>query len=132
MESKNKNFNTNTSMINYHLVFCPHYRRKIFSIDGVESRFQELLRQICKEKNYDIISIECGSDYCHLFVNVPPTDSAHEVMKNIKSATSTPLRSEFQELSLMKVLWTRTFLSSTAEHLSHETINHFVESQKKR
>lgn len=29
------------SMVNYHLVFCPRYRRKIFLMDGLEARFKE-------------------------------------------------------------------------------------------
>lgn len=34
---------TTVSLVNYHFVFCPRYRRKIFLIDGVEARFKELV-----------------------------------------------------------------------------------------
>lgn len=54
-------------MVNYDLVFCPRYRRKIFLIDGVEARFKELVRQICLQNGYDIIALECDKDHCHLF-----------------------------------------------------------------
>lgn len=30
---------TTVSLINYHFVFCPRYRRKIFDIPHVEDRF---------------------------------------------------------------------------------------------
>lgn len=132
MKENNTNLNTNFSMIRYHLVFCPRYRRKIFLIDGVEARFQQLLRQICREKKYDIVSMKCGPDYCHLSVSVPPSSSAHDVMKDIKAATSAPLIEEFQELSQMRTVWTRIFLASTAEKMPFETIKAFVESQRKR
>ena len=37
-------------MINYHFVFCPRYRRKLFLVDGFEARFKELVTQICEQK----------------------------------------------------------------------------------
>lgn len=60
------------SMVNYHLVFCPRYRRKIFLMDGLESRFKELVAQICEQNDIRILAMECHIDHCHLFVNVPP------------------------------------------------------------
>ena len=132
MNNKYRETNTTISAINYHLVFCPHYRRKIFSIAGVEARFKELVTQICEQKKYDIISLECNIDHCHLFVNVSPSTSAHDVIKDIKVATSSVLRKEFKELSQMRVLWTRNFLASTAETMSPEIIKKYVEAQRKR
>ena len=132
MKKSNTNSNVNFSTIQYHLVFCPRYRRKIFLIDGVEGRFIELLTQICRQKKYDVVSMKCGPDYCHLLVNVSPSVSAHDVMKDIKAATATPLIEEFQELSQMRTVWTRNFLASTAEKMPIETIKNFVEAQKKR
>ena len=55
-------------MVRYHFVFCPRYRRKIFLIPGVEERFKELVRQICQEKELDILAMECDKHHVHLFV----------------------------------------------------------------
>ena len=63
---------TTVSMVNYHLVFCPRYRRKIFLMDGLEARFKELVAQICEQNDIRILAMECHIDHCHLFVNVPP------------------------------------------------------------
>lgn len=128
----NENPKKSFSTIRYHLVFCPHYRRKIFLIDGLETRFRELVAQIGEQKNYEILSLDCGQDYCHLFLEVSPSTSAHDVMKTIKAATSTPLREEFKELSQMQVLWTRNFLASTAAILDSESIQNFIQAQRKR
>ena len=123
--------NASVSMVNYHLIFCPRYRRKIFLIDGVEARFKELVHQICEQNDYDIIAIECDKDHCHLFVNTPPTASPHDVMKAIKGATSIKLREEFPTLYNMPNLWTRSYFASTAGEISSETIKQYVEAQKK-
>lgn len=38
MENQYKRTTTTVSFINYHFVFCPRFRRKIFDIPGVEER----------------------------------------------------------------------------------------------
>ena len=45
MKNEYRHTKTTVSMINYHFVFCPRYRRKIFLIPGVEGRFKELIRE---------------------------------------------------------------------------------------
>ena len=43
MKNEYRHTNTTVSLINYHFVFCPRYRRKIFLIQKVEERFKELI-----------------------------------------------------------------------------------------
>lgn len=123
---------TTVSMINYHFVFCPRYRRKVFLVDGVEARFKELVNQICEANKIDILAMECNVDHCHLFLNAPPQLSPSEIMRLIKRGTGFSLRSEFPSLSLAKQLWTRNFFVSTAGSVSSETIKSYVNEQKKR
>ncbi|MCC0628665.1 MULTISPECIES: transposase, partial [unclassified Clostridioides] len=42
MENKYRRTQTTVSLINYHFVFCPRYRRKVFNIEGLEDRFKTL------------------------------------------------------------------------------------------
>lgn len=119
-------------MINYHFVFCPRYRRKIFLINGVERRFKELIKIKCAELDIKIIAMECDQDHVHLFLNCLPTQSPSDIMQTLKGYTSKIMRSEFIELSRMPSLWTRSFYVSTAGNVSSETIKQYVESQKKK
>ena len=130
MEKNYRRTNTTVSMINYHFVFCPRYRRKIFLIDGVEVRFKELLRQICEANDIEILALECHVDHCHLFINTPPKISPADVMRLIKANTTSQLRSEFKELSKCPTIWTRSYFVSTAGDVSSETIQKYVETQK--
>ena len=90
--------NTTVSLINYHFIFCPRYRRKIFLIPNVEVRFKALVKEKCKELNIEIIAIECDKDHTHMFLNCLPTFSPSDIMQNIKGCTSKALREEFVEL----------------------------------
>ncbi|HAU5241076.1 TPA: transposase, partial [Clostridioides difficile] len=59
MENKYRRTQTTVSLINYHFVFCPRYRRKVFNIEGLEDRFKTLVKNKCKEMDIEIIAIEC-------------------------------------------------------------------------
>ena len=132
MENKYRHTNTTVSLINYHFVFCPRYRRKIFLIPNVEDRFKHLVKYICKEMEIEIIAIECDKDHTHMFLNCLPTLSPADIMQKIKGATSRVLRDEFSVLNKMPSLWTRSYFVSAAGNVCSETIKKYVENQKTR
>lgn len=132
MENDYRYTATTVSMINYHIVFCPRYRRKIFEIPGVEKRFKELTAQICEENGIEILAMECHIDHVHLFVSVLPQMPIPKMMKIIKGATSHKLREEFPMLTGMRTLWTRSYFISTAGNVSANTIEWYVKTQKTR
>lgn len=123
---------TTVSFINYHFIFCPKYRRKIFLIQDVEKRFKELTRQICKDLGIEILAMECHIDHVHLFLKCWPKQSPAEIMKKVKGASSHALRDEFPQLKGMSSLWTRSYFVSTAGNVSSETIKWYVDTQKTR
>lgn len=132
MNNTYKHTKTTVSLINYHFVFCPKYRRKIFNIPGVEERFKELTLAQCKECGIDVLALECHIDHVHMFVSVLPTMGIPTIMKQIKGSTSWELRKEFPQLQGMTSLWTRSYFVSTAGHVSTETIEWYVNTQKTR
>lgn len=132
MNNEYKRTQTTVSLINYHFVFCPRYRRKIFNINGVEKRFKELTIMECQKYGIEILAMECHIDHVHMFISVLPQLSIPEIMKYIKGATSHKLRNEFVELQNMPSLWTRSYFVSTAGNVSSETIKWYVDTQKTR
>lgn len=132
MENKYRTTQTTVSLINYHFVFCPRYRRKIFNIPNVEERFKHIVKYVCEEMEIEIIAMECDKDYTHMFLNCLPTLSPADIMQKIKGVTSRVLRDEFPELMKMPSLWTRSYFVSTAGNVSSETIKKYVENQKTR
>lgn len=124
--------NTTVSLLNYHFVFCPRYRRKIFLQVEVEQRFKELVNKICEELQIQVIALECDKDHTHMFLNALPHLSPADIMAKIKGVTSKKLREEFPHLQHLPSLWTRSYFVSTAGNVSSETIKRYVENQKKR
>ena len=132
MNIEYKHTKTTISLIKYHFVFCPRYRRKIFDIEGVEQMFEELTNDACKRCGIEVLDLDCNMDYVHIYVSVMPNMSVPNIMKEIKGATSLRLREEFPQLGAMPSLWTRNYFVSTAESVSPEIIEWYVNSQKTR
>ena len=132
MINEYRHTSTTVSLINYHFVFCPRYRRKIFNIQNVENSFKALTLSECNSLGISVLAMECHVDHVHLFVSCLPTQSPADIMKSIKGATSHALRDEFPALSRMPSLWTRSYFVSTAGNVSSETIEWYVNTQKTR
>jgi putative transposase len=132
MKNEYRRTKTTVSLINYHFVFCPRYRRKIFNIPGVEDRFKDLTSAECERLGIKILAMECHIDHAHLFLSCLPTMSPSDIMHRVKGATSYALREEFPQLAKMQSLWTRSFFVSTAGNVSSATIKWYVDTQKTR
>lgn len=117
-------------LIVYHLIWCPK-RRKAILTGPLKERLTQLLEQKCTEKGWDLLEVAVQPDHLHLFVRVWPSDSAADVVKELKGFTSFHLRQEFKPiLSKLPSLWTRSYFAATAGNVSAETIQKYIEAQK--
>ena len=70
--------------INYHIVWSTKYRRKVLT-DDIEKRLKEILRDVGKQKGFDIAEIEVGQkDHVHVFVSAIPKISISYIAKMMK------------------------------------------------
>ena len=53
--------------IQYHIVWCVKYRRKVL-IDNIEKTLKELLIEISNENNIKIIEMETDLDHIHILI----------------------------------------------------------------
>lgn len=132
MKNEYKRTSTTVSMLNYHFVFCPRYRRKIFLIDGLESRFKESVYLICRQNQIEVLAMECHIDHVHLLLSTLPKYSPADIMRIAKGNTSRILLQEFSDVLKSPTVWTRSYFVSTAGNVSSATIQRYVEEQKTR
>lgn len=123
---------TTVTLIRYHFVFCPRYRRKVFDVPGVEARFKELALEACDAMGAEVLAMECDRDHAHLFLQCPPALSPADVMAKVKGPTSRALRAEFPALSRMPGLWTRSYFCASVGELGADAVREYVESQKRK
>ena len=81
--------------IKYHLVWITKYRKKVLK-GAVGERLRELVREICKSNDVEIIKGYVSQDHIHLFVSVPPHMSLSKLVQLIKGKTSIKIQQEFK------------------------------------
>lgn len=114
----------------YHVVFCPKYRRKVL-VGDIETRLKELVQEVCKELNVELLEMEVMPDHVHLLLEVDPQFGIHKAVKAIKGMSSRVLRSEFKSLTTrLPSLWTNSYFVSTVGGAPLSIIKQYIESQK--
>lgn len=125
-----KHNTTSVVNINYHIIWCPKYRRKIL-VGSIETRLKEILLEIAEECGCEIETMEVMPDHIHLFVKGNPTIPIHLIVKNLKGKSSRILRQEFPNLNTkLPCLWTRSYYCETIGCINEETIKKYIENQK--
>ena len=106
--------------------------RKTVLLGDVATRLRDLIREICKSMDIEIIRGHVSKDHVHLFVSVPPYNSASMVMKQIKGKTSRKLLSESRLLARQfwgRHLWDRVYFAATSGNVTDELIAQYIENQ---
>lgn len=115
----------------YHVIWCPKYRRPVL-IGEVETRLKEILLEVAKEMDVTIKAMEIMPDHVHLFLDFDPRLSLHVVVRSMKGRSARVLRSEFPSLKTrLPSLWTRSYFMCTVGHVNEDTIKQYIEAQKR-
>ena len=71
----------------YHIVFCPKYRRK--AIYGkLRKEIGTYLRRLCEYKGVEIVEAHAMSDHIHMLVKIPPKIAVSSFMGYLKGKSS--------------------------------------------
>ena len=123
-----KHDKTSVVTINYHMAFCPKYRRHLL-VGNVKKRLDETIAEVAKENDWEVMAKEVMPDHVHLFVSADVNTTPNLVVKRFKGRSSRYLRREFRDLRKMPTLWTRSYFLSTAGNVSASTIKNYIGRQ---
>lgn len=119
--------------VNYHIVWCVKYRRKVLT-EPIAARLYDLVEAIGEEKGFDIAECKVGEqDHVHCFVSAPPKLSITQIVKYLKGISGLRLFETFPELraQLWKgQLWNGSYFVETIGSTSEENIKNYIERQK--
>ena len=71
----------------YHVVFAPKYRRMVI-YDQIKKDIGQILRQLCEQKEIEIIEAEACPDHIHMLISFSPKYSISYVMGYLKGKSS--------------------------------------------
>ena len=115
-------------------MFATKYRRKIFNA-GVSEYLRHRLREVTEHyPELEIIEYNHDKDHIHILISIPPKMSVGQVVRIIKSNTSTKLKQKFPFLKEVywgtNAVWSGSYFVSTVG-VTESVIRQYIEMQGK-
>ena len=120
--------------IQYHIVWCVKYRRKIL-FGEVEKSLKEILLKIATDNKFEITEMETDKDHIHLLVECSPQ---HQIPNIIKALKGVSARLLFLKHPYIKKylwdghLWNPSYFVATVSENTEEQIRKYIQNQKER
>jgi len=117
--------------IKYHFVWLTKYRKPILSAE-VGIRLRDLVREICRTNEIEILQGHVSSDHVHVFLSCPPNLSPSKIMQYLKGKTSRKLLMEFPHLQKTfwgRHMWARGYFVATSGNVTDEVIMEYIRLQ---
>ena len=114
--------------LKYHLVWITKYRKPVLTGE-IATRARELLREICKGKDVEIIRGHISKDHVHILVSVPPHISVSDLVQSLKGKTSRKLMLESKNLNRQWHIWARGYFVASSGNVTDEVIIKYIEDQ---
>ncbi len=133
IQNLSKRYKSDNHMIyscQYHVIFCPKYRRAVLEED-IAKRLKKLIIEKEAEYGYEVLDMEVMLDHVHLLLDVNPKIGIVRVVNLIKGYTSHELRKEFPSLkSRLPTLWTHSKFISSVGAVTLEVVKKYIEEQR--
>ena len=118
--------------IHLHLVWITKYRKRVLGGE-VGTRLRELVRQICREDEVEILKGHVSKDHVHLLVSIPPQVTVSKLAQRLKGKTSGKLMSEFTHLRKAfwgRHVWARGYFCCSSGNVTDEVIAAYIANQR--
>jgi putative transposase len=117
--------------IKYHFVWVTKYRKSILT-GAVGTRVRDLVREICRTQEIEILQGSVSGDHVHVLLSCPPTLSPSKIMQYLKGKTSRKLMMEFKHIQKQywgRHLWARGYFVATSGNVTDEAIAEYIRGQ---
>ena len=99
----------------------------------MDARLKQIIREVCAERECNIIELETMPDHVHLLVECDPQYGIHRLVKQVKGRSSRLLREEFPSLKRrLPTLWTNSYFVATVGGDPLEIVKQYVENQRNK
>ena len=117
--------------INYHIVFCPKYRKEVLS-GQIKNELELIFKDIITKNNWKLIEMEIMLDHIHLFISAHPKFSSTEIVKKLKGVSARLLFKKYPEFQRKEYwsrnLWSQSYYVGAAGVVTKETIKKYIQA----
>ena len=117
--------------IKYHFVWVTKYRKGILT-GAVGTRLRDLVREICRTLDIEILEGAVSADHVHVLLSCPPNLSPSKIMQSIKGKSSRKLMMEFKHIQKRywgRHLWARGYFVASSGNVTDEAIMEYIRNQ---
>jgi putative transposase len=117
----------------YHVVIVPKYRRKAV-FGHVRKRLGNILRQLCRQKEIELVEGHALLDHVHMVLSIPPKLSVAMAVGYLKGKSAIQIHREALNVKqgfTGKHFWSRGYCVSTVG-LDEQMIRAYVKNQEDR
>ena len=122
-------------LIQYHLVWCVKYRRKILTIE-IEKDLIEILNKIARDNNFEILECNGDLDHIHLLINCSPQHYIPDMIKALKGVSARLLMKKYGEYINEMLwgghLWNPSYFIATVSENTEKQIREYIQNQKEK
>lgn len=121
--------------LQYHIVWCVKYRRKIIT-PNIETSLMAIIQKIAKDNNFEILETNTDKDHIHLLISCSPQHYIPSIMKALKGVSARLLMKEYEN-SLKKNfggghLWNPSYFVATVSENTEAQIREYIQRQKEK
>lgn len=121
--------------IQYHIVWCVKYRRKILTPD-IEKTLIQYLYKIANDNGFVIEEINGDLDHIHLLISCSPQHYIPDMIKALKGVSARLLMKEYGNQLKDKLwgghLWNPSYFIATVSENTEQQIRTYIQSQKEK
>ena len=117
--------------LHFHFVFSTKYRKPVLRGE-VALKTRDMIRDICRAMDVEILSGHVRPDHVHVLLSVPPHLAPSHVMQAIKGKTSNRLLMNWRELRREfwgRHLWARGCFVCSSGNVTDEVIAEYIATQ---
>jgi len=116
----------------YHVVILPKYRRKVL-YGKMRRGIGQILRDLCRQKNIELVEGKAMPDHIHMLLSVPPRYSIAMTIGYLKGKSATRIHRELLHTKgtlFGRSFWARGYCVSTVG-LDEGQIRRYIRDQEK-
>ena len=120
--------------LQYHLVWCVKYRRKVL-VNEIEQSLKEILTKRCKDHEITMEEMETDKDHIHLLISLKPQHFIPTVVKTLKGQYARrlfKLHPEIKRFLWGGHLWNPSYFIATVNENTEEQVRRYIQNQKQK
>lgn len=119
--------------IQYHVVWCVKYRRKVLT-PKIENSLITILKKIADDNKFAILECNGDLDHIHLLIDCSPQHYIPDMIKALKGVSARLLMKEYgnelKEQLWGGHLWNPSYYIATVSENTEAQIKKYIQSQK--